>query len=151
MDPRTAKLLRLRQGQPVKKAYKFPLIGVGDVCQAHLGKGEKVEAVKKKVCEVEKKPYVCKIHGPQLEGAYVGGRKVAGCQICYNENRLKALRSYNSTVIRITATDKPWIMSWIEEEAKRLEVEKTEMIERVLIERIPGEYIKAWYLSEGKA
>ena len=143
MDARTAKLLSMRE--PVKKAYKFPLIGVGEECQAHL-KGEKVETVKKKVCEVDKKPYVCKVHGPQENGAYVGGRKVSGCQECYNENRLKALRSYNSTVIRITATDKPWIMSWIEEEAKRLEVEKTEMIERILIERIPGEYIKAWYL-----
>jgi hypothetical protein len=131
----------LRGGEPVKKAYKFPLIGVGEVCQAHL-KGEKVEAVKK----MEKKPYVCKVHGPQENGAYVGGRKVSGCQECYNENRLKALRSYNSTVIRITATDKPWIMSWIEGEAKRLGVEKTEMLERVLIEHIPPEYIKAWYL-----
>jgi RNase P/RNase MRP subunit p29 len=105
----------------------------------------------KKVCEVEKKPYVCKIHGPQDKGAYVGGRQVSGCQLCYDENRLKALRSYNSTVIRITATDKPWIMSWIDEEAKRLEVEKAEMIERILIERIPAEFIKKFYLSEGKA
>jgi hypothetical protein len=110
-----------------------------------------VDKKEKKVCEVDKKPYVCKIHGPQESGAYVGGRKVSGCQECYNENRLKALRSYNSTVIRITATDKPWIMSWIEEEAKRIGVEKAEIIERILIERIPGDYIKAWYLSEGKA
>jgi len=147
MDPRTAKLLRLRGGEPVKKAYKFPIVGVGEVCQTHLTKGEKVEAVKK----MDKKPYVCKIHGLQDKGAYVGGRQVSGCQLCYDENRLKALRSYNSTVIRITATDKPWIMSWIDEEAKRLEVEKAEMIERILIERIPAEFIKKFYLSEGKA
>jgi hypothetical protein len=149
MDARTAKLLSMRE--PVKKAYKFPLIGVGEACQAHLGEEKKiVEAVKKKTCEDNKNLYVCEIHGPQPAGAYIGGKKVSGCQECYNAKRLKALKNYNETTIRITAIDKPWIMRWVKEEAKRLGVEKTEMLERILIERIPGEYIKAWYLSEEK-
>ncbi|MFA7218723.1 MAG: hypothetical protein WC057_09035 [Dehalococcoidales bacterium] len=112
-----------------------------------------VEVVKKdkKTCEEQKKSFVCEIHG-EHQGGTIAGLHSDQCPKCLNEKRLSGLAKANQGMYRLHVADKPWLAQWLRDQAANGgDGAIRAAIERIVIEQIPSEYIKDWYLKEGKA
>lgn len=95
----------------------------------------------------EKFKYHCDIHGPH-NGHKIGSHHSAKCKECIQEERARGIAEANSQKIFLSLAGRGFIKPWLEQEAAALGIDPKEMLIRVVLERIPADFIKRYFLSK---
>ena len=91
--------------------------------------------------------YHCDLHGPH-NGHYVGAHFTPRCKQCVQLNRSRGIIDTNHQRFYLNTSGYAFVKQWLIEESARIKVDPEAMLLKLVVDRIPSEFIKDFFLNQ---